>query len=65
MADHLTPHVELFIVEAGLKSSQLAGSNKKDTGVGMEEEGCGEVRLEWLTAMTALDTELVLNVPHS
>ena len=31
----------------------------------VEIKGHGEVRLERLTAMAALDTKLVLNVPHS
>ena len=31
----------------------------------MEVEGSGKVRLERLTAMAALDTKLILNVPNS
>lgn len=65
MAEHLTPHVQLLIIKAWLKSSELTGSDQEYASVRVEIEGSGEVGLKRLTAMAALHTKLVLNVPHS
>ena len=64
VTNHLPPHVQLLVVKTRLQSSEFAGPDQEDAGVWVKIEGRGEVGLERLTAMAALDTKLVLNVPH-
>ena len=65
VTEHLPPHAQLLIIQTRFQSSEFTGPYQEDAGVRVEIEGRGEVGLEGLTAMAALDAKLVLNVPHS
>ena len=51
--------------EEGRGGSHLVSSNEDGAGVRVEEEGGGGLGKQWLTAIATLQTQLVLDVPHT